>query len=40
MGISGLCPKQGKDDAKGSTIEPTLVEALAHRGLIVRPMRI
>ncbi len=40
MGISGSCPKQGKDDAKGSPIAPTLVEELAHRGLIVRPRRI
>lgn len=40
LGISGSCPKQGKDDSKGSTIAPTLVEALAHRGLMVRPMRI
>jgi hypothetical protein len=40
LGISESCPKQGKDDSKGSTIAPTLVEALAYRGLMVRPMRI
>lgn len=40
LGISGSCPKQCKDESKGSTIAPTLVEALAHRGLMVRPMRI
>ncbi|MBS3777985.1 MAG: hypothetical protein KGY50_01675 [Candidatus Thermoplasmatota archaeon] len=40
LGISESCPKQGKDDSKGSTIAQTLVEELAHHGLMVRPMRI
>jgi len=40
LGISESCPKQGKDESKGSIIAPTPTEVLAHRGLMVRPMGI
>jgi len=41
LGISESCPKQGKDESKGNIIAPTPRDVvLAHRGLMVRPMRI